>query len=162
MMIKRIFAVSIAAILLSVSSLAAACDLSCSFASMKSDCHSQKTESRDSMSGAKIMDGMAMAGMTMPEMAKGESQHAVSALSQANAAHPSIGEMGPCEHQSCGNSYAGSAKTSRSADSHFSSILTTTEALRTNIAPPLIHEARDDVGTNPARDGSLFHLSLRV
>ena len=161
-MIRRIFAGSIVAILLSVSSLAAACDLSCAFPSMKSDCHSQKNESRDSMSGGMNMDGMAMAGMTMPEMAGGEIPLMLSPLSRTRAGHPSIGEMGPCERQSCGNSSTDSAKTSRTADSHFSSILTTTEALRINIAPPLIHEARDDVGTNPARDGSLLHISLRI
>ena len=46
MMIRRIFAGSIVALLLSVSSLAAACDLSCAFASMNSDCHSQQAESK--------------------------------------------------------------------------------------------------------------------
>jgi hypothetical protein len=162
MMTKRIFALSIVAILLSVSSLAAACDLSCTFASIKSDCHSQKNESRDSMSGGMNMDGMAMAGMTMPEMAGGEVPLTLSPISRTRASHPSIGEMGPCERQTCGNSSADSTKTSRSADSHLNSVSTITETLHTNFASPIIHDARDDVGTYPVRDGSLVHLSLRI
>src|SRR5271169_1386433 len=111
MMIRRIFAGSIAALLLSVTSLAAACDVSCAFASMRSDCHAKQTESQDSAPGAKTMDGMAMAGMTMPEMANGEDQHAAPAISQSKASHPSVGEMGPCERQACDNGSAIFAKT---------------------------------------------------
>ena len=88
MMIRRIFAGSIVALLLSVSSLAAACDLSCAFASMNSDCHSQQTESQDSASGGMNMDGMAMAGMTMPEMASSEGQQAVPAISRVKSESP--------------------------------------------------------------------------
>lgn len=162
MMIKRILAVSIVAILLSVSSLAAACDLSCTFASMKSDCHSQKNDTRDSMAGGMNMDGMAMAGMTMPEMDGGEAPLMLSPISRTRTGHPSIGEMGPCERQTCGNSSADSAKTSRSPDSHFNSVSAITETLHTNFASPLIHDARDDVGTSPVRDRSFLHLSLRI
>ena len=161
-MIKRILALSIVAILLSVSSLAAACDLSCTFASMESDCHSQKNESRNSMPDGMNMDGMAMAGMTMPEMGGGEAPLMLSPIFQTKAGHPLIGEMGPCERETCGNSSPDSAKTSRFGDSHLDSILAITETPRADIAPPLIHDARDYVGTSPVRDRSFLHLSLRI
>ena len=162
MMIRRIFAGSIVALLLSVSSLAAACDVSCAFASMNSDCHSEQTESRESAPGGMKMDGMAMAGMTMPEMAGGEDQQTVSAATRANIGHASIGEMGPCEKQTCDNSSAVSAKTSRSGDSHFHSILAVTETPRADIAPLFFHDARDDVASHCPSDGSPLQLSLRI
>src|ERR1700683_4458294 len=127
MMIKRIFAGSIVALLLSAASLAAACDISCAFASMNSDCHSGKTEPPDSAAGGMKMDGMEMAGITMPEMAGGEGQQAVNTAALAIIAHPSIGEMGPCQKQACDNGFAVSAKTTRSVDSHSHSPLAVTE-----------------------------------
>ena len=162
MMIRRIFAGSIVALLLSVSSLAAACDVSCAFASMSSDCHSEQTKSQDSAPDGMKMDGMAMAGMTMPEMASGEDRQTVSAISRAKASHPSIGEMGPCEKQACNDSSVVSAKTGRSVDSHFHSILAVTDAPRDDGALKLFHDARDDVATHHVRDGSPLQLSLRI
>jgi hypothetical protein len=161
-MIRRIFAGSIAALLLSVTSLAAACDVSCAFAAMSSDCHAKQTESRDSEAGGMTMDGMAMAGMTMPEMAKSEDQQAVPAISRLKASHPSIGEMGPCERQSCDNGSAIFAKTTRSGDSHFHSILAIAETPRADGALTLIRDARDDIAKYQVRDGSPLHLRLRI
>jgi hypothetical protein len=156
MMIRRTFAGSIVALLLSVSPLAAACDLSCAFAAMKSDCHSQQTESQD------LASGMAMAGMTMPEMAQSENQLPVTALSQTKSIHPSIGEMGPCERQACDSNSAVSAKTTRSVDSHFHFIPAVTETSRASDGISLFHGARDSIATFHVRDGSPLHLSLRV
>jgi hypothetical protein len=162
MMIRRLFAGSIAALLLSVTSLAAACDVSCAFASMSSDCHAKQTKSQDSAPGGMTMDGMAMAGMTMPEMANGEDQQAAPAISRSNASHPSIGEMGPCEKQACDNGSAVSAKTARSGDSHFKSILGVAETPRADGPLTLFRDARDDIATHHVRDGSPLHLSLRI
>jgi hypothetical protein len=162
MMIRRILAGSIVAMLLSVSSLTAACDLSCAFASMNSDCHSGQAESQESARDEMKMDGMAMAGMTMPKMTGGEDRRAVSAISLARPGHPSIGEMGPCERQACDNGSAVFAKTSRSVDSHFHFNLAGTETPSVNIAPPLLHEARDDVASSCPRDGSPLQPSLRI
>src|ERR1700730_15675597 len=106
MMIKRIFAGSIVALLLSMTSLAAACDVSCAFASVSSDCHSQQTESQVSPPGGMTMDGMARDGMAMPEMAGGENQQSVAAVQGLNATHPVIGEMGPYEKQACSDGFA--------------------------------------------------------
>src|SRR6266851_236893 len=134
MMIRRIFVGSIVTLLLSVSSLAAACDVSCAFASMNSDCHLDQSESQDSTPG-----GMKMDGMAMPEMASGEGQQTNFAAPRANIAHPSIGEMGPCEKQACDDSSAVSAKTSNSIDSHFHSILVVTETPRVDGALRSFH-----------------------
>jgi hypothetical protein len=162
MMIRRIFAGSIAALLLSVTSLAAACDVSCAFAAMSSDCHAKQTESQDLTSGGMTMDGMAMAGMTMPEMANGEDQQVAPAISRSNASHASIGEMGPCERQACDNGSAIFAKTTRSGDSQFHSILAVAETPRANGVLTLFRDARYDIATYQVRAGNPFHLSLRI
>jgi hypothetical protein len=162
MMIRRIFAGSIVALLLSVTSLAAACDVSCAFASMSSDCHAKQTGSQDSAPSGMTMDGMAMPGMTMPEMATGEVQQGVSAISRSKASHPSVGEMGPCERQACDNGSAIFAKTTRSGDSQFHSILATTETLHAGGAFTLVHDARDDIAAYQVRNGSPLLLSLRI
>ena len=99
-----------------------------------------------------------MAGMTMPEMANGEDQQAVSAISRLKASHPSIGEMGPCEKQACDNGSAVFAKTTRSGDSHFHSILAIAETPRADGALTLLRDARDDIATYQVRDGSPLHL----
>jgi hypothetical protein len=157
MIIRRIFAGSIVALLLTVSPLAAACDLSCAFARADSDCHSQKVEAQDPASGGMTMDGMAM-----PEMAQNKDQLAMSTISRANANHPSIGDMVPCEKQSCNSNTAVSAKTSRSVDSQFHTILAATETLGSREILKLLHGARDDVATYYIRDGSSLHLTLRI
>src|SRR6266851_3680261 len=162
MMIRRIFVGSIVALLLSVSSLAAACDVSCAFASMNSDCHSDRAESQDSTPGGMKMDGMAMDGMTMPEMASGKGQQTNFAAPRTNIAHPSIGEMGPCEKQACDDNSAVSAKTSNSIDSHFHSILVVTETPRVDGALRSFHDARDDISMYQVRDRSPLPLSLRI
>jgi hypothetical protein len=162
MAIRRIFAGSIVALLLSVSSLAAACDLSCAFASMNSDCHSQQTESQDSAVGAMKMDGMEMAGMAMPGMASNQDQQTVSAISQTRAGHASISEMGPCERQACDNGTTVTVKASRSVAPQLLSILAVAETPRAVSAHPHFHGARDDVARYRPLDGSPYLLSLRI
>jgi len=160
MWIKRIFAGSIVALLLSVSSLAAACDLSCAFHSMISDCHSEQAQT--SASDGMKMDGMAMAGMTMPEMTGGDEQQAVSAISRANMAHPSIGEMGPCEKQSCDSGSAISATTSRSIDLRLHPVIAVGETPRPDGALALFRDARDAIALHRLHYGIPLHLNLRV
>jgi hypothetical protein len=162
MNIQRIFTGSIAALLLAVSPLAAACDLSCAFPSMNSDCHSGRAESQDSASGGMKMDGMAMAGMTMPKMAGSEEQQAVSAISRANMAHHSIGEMGPRERQACDSGSAVSAKSSRFINSQLHSMVASTETPRPDGALALFRDARDAIALHPLRAGIPLHLNLRV
>src|SRR5579863_7228351 len=163
MMIKRIFAGSIVALLLSMSPLAAACDLSCALPSLNSDCHSEQTKPQDPSSGDMKMDGMAMDRMTMPETAQGENQPAASASSAAKASHLSIGKMGPCERQACDGDAGVSAKASRSADSHFHSTLVAIPGtLSSDCAPPLFHDARVEIATQLVCDGSPLHFALRI
>lgn len=163
MILRRIFAGSMAVLVLSVSALAAACDVSCAFASMISDCHSEQTVSQDAAPGGMKMDGMAMAGMTMPEMADAQSQQSGFAILQANAGHhPTIGEMGPCERQGCDNNSAVSATSRRSGNSHFHSVLAATETPHADSALPLIRGARDAIAPDPVRDASPLHLGLRI
>jgi hypothetical protein len=156
------FAGSIVALLLSVSSLSAACDVSCAFASMNSNCHSQQTESQDSAAVGMKMDGMSMAGTTMPEMASGENQQMHFAAARVNIGHPSIGEMGPCEKQACDDSSAVSAKTSNFIDSRFHTIFAVTETARADGALTLIRDVLNDIAKYHDRDGSPLHLSLRI
>jgi hypothetical protein len=160
MWIRRIFAGSIVALLLSVSTLAAACDLSCAFHSMNSDCHLEQTQT--SASDGMKMDGMAMAGMTMPETAGGAEQQAVSVISRANMAHPSIGEMGPCERQTCDSGSAVSAKSSRFIDSQLHSMVAVAETPRPDFALALFRDARDAIALHRMHDGIPLHLNLRV
>lgn len=162
MLTRRIFAGSIVALLLSVSSFAAACDVSCAFAAKSSDCHSQQTESRDLAPGGMKMDGMAMAGMTMPGMAKGEDQRAAPAISRLKASHPSIGEMGPCEKRACDGGLAIFAKTAHSGDSHFQSIFVVSETPRADAGIVFLRDAQDEIAMHQVRDGIPLHLSLRI
>ena len=162
MKIRRIFAGSMVALLLSVSPLAAACDLSCAFASMNSDCHAQRAETQDAASGGMHMDGMDMDGMTMPGIAHSPEQKAASANSGVMANHPSIREMGPCEKQSCDGDSAVSAKTSRAFTSQHELILASVRIPRAHSAPPLLRDARDDIAKHHILDGSPLHLSLRI
>jgi hypothetical protein len=162
MKMRRIFTGTIVALLLSVSPLAVACDLSCAFASMNSDCHAQRAETQDAASGGMRMDGMAMDGITMRGMAHSPEQKAASAISGVMPNHPSIGEMGPCEKQSCDGDTAVSEKTRRSLPTQHNLILRIAENPRLISAARLIRDARDDIATHHIRDGSPLHLSLRI
>jgi len=161
-MIRRIFAGSIVALLLSVSSLAAACDVSCAFASMNSDCHSQQTESQASEPGSMKMDGMAMAGMAMPEMGSGNIQQTEFAATHAEPGHPSIGEMGPCEKQTCDDNVSIIAKASCSADSHFHPLPAVADTSSVDGAPPPFHDARENVSSDIPRHPGSLPVSLRI
>ena len=161
-MIRRIFAGSIVALLLSVSSLAAACDVSCAFASMNSDCHSQQTESQASEPGSMKMDGMAMAGMAMPEMGSGNIQQTEFAATHADPGHPSIGEMGPCEKQACDSSVSITAKTSCSVDAHFHFSVAVADTPNVDGTPPLFHDVHENVSSDIPRHPGSLPVSLRI
>jgi hypothetical protein len=108
------------------------------------------------------MDGMAMAGMIMPEMANGQDQQPELAATGPNAGHASIGEMGPCERQSCDNGFSVSARASRSGDSQFRFLVATDRTPGANGASKLFHDARDDVARDHSHDASPLPLSLRI
>jgi hypothetical protein len=162
MMIRRIFAGSIVALLLSASSLAAACDLSCAFASMSSDCHSEQAERQDSASGGMDMTGMSMAGMPMPGMAGGEGQPADSMAARAKTSHASNGEMGLCKRQSCDSSSSISATANRSVNSRFHTVLAIAGTPRVDVASLFFHDARDEIAHYRPLEASPLHVSLRI
>ncbi len=163
MILRRILAGSILALLLSASSLGAACDLSCAFASMNSDCHSARADSEASESGSMNMAGMAMAaGMIMPEMGGSQDQQAIPVISEAKPQHTSIGAMGPCEKQACDGSSTISARMNGSSDSRFHLIPAVSETPRAVGAQTLFRDARDDVANDHLKDESPLHLSLRI
>ena len=162
MILRRILVGSMLALLLSASSLGAACDLSCAFASMNSDCHSERAGTNSSAAGGMTMPGMEMAGMTMQEMGGGQDQQTISAISETMPHQTFIGEMGPCERQSCDNSSTVSAKVNGLGDTHFHLILAVTESLRADDAQALFRGARDDFASFRPHNRNSFQLSLRV
>jgi hypothetical protein len=161
MMIRRIFAGSIVALLLSVFSIGAACDLSCAFSSMNLDCHSRQAIQGSSSSGMN-MSGMNMAGMDMQETADGGEQPSVSAIAEGKGSHPSIGEMGLCERKACNNGTAVSAKTNRLVSSNFHSVPAFLGTPRTDGSSPHFRNARDDVDSSLLRGASPLHQTLRI
>jgi hypothetical protein len=162
MKITRIVAGSVVALLLAVTSVAAACDLSCAFALGDSDCHSGESASQSSTDLRMAMDGMDMAGMAMPGMAYADEQASKPEVSPARAGHPSIGDMGPCERQSCDKSSFVSVKASRAGVAPLHSILVFAEIAFAGAAPELIRGARDDVAFNRPLGESPLLLSLRI
>ncbi len=162
MLLRRILVGSILALLLSASSLGAACDLSCAFASMNSDCHSEFAEANSSAASSMAMAGMEMAGMTTQEMGGSQDQQAISAISETMPHQTFIGEMGPCERQSCDNSSAVSARVNGLGYTHFHLILAVTETLRADDAQALFRGARDDFASFRPHNRNSFQLNLRI
>ena len=118
---KRIFAGSLAVLLLCVSSFAAACDPSCGFAQFQSECHSPQTAPKKSVSPE-----MTMAGMTVPEMRGGSStnQQIPSSAPQAMPAHAVLVDTGTCQNQSCDQAQEFASKANYSAAAQFHMIST--------------------------------------
>jgi hypothetical protein len=162
MILRRILVGLILALLLSASSLGAACDLSCAFDSMNSDCHSERAEPNSSAAGSMTMAGMQMPGMTMQEMGGGQDQQAVSAITDSMPHHGSIGEMGPCERQTCDGSSAFSANTNRTVHSNFHSISAAVETPRASIAAPHLHNSWGNLASNFSGRRISLQLILRV
>jgi hypothetical protein len=164
MKIKRILAACNVALLLSVLSLGAACEISCGLGQNSFDCHSRLALDARSGRSSTQMDGMDMNGgeMSMPDMGHSDRQFAVSAEQAARIGHPSIGEMGPCERQSCDNRSVASVRSARSSASQVHPFLLVTYAPRAIAAPPIFRDARDDIASSHPRDASPPTLSLRI
>lgn len=160
MMMRRIFAGSIVALLLAVSSFAAACDLSCAFAPMKSDCHAQQTESQNSAFDSVKMDGMAMDGMTMPDMSGGDSlsQQIGFAPSRTMPIHATVVDMGTCERQSCSQAPVVTVKANHPAAARYFAVCAPAGSPQIARLQTVSHDARDD----SARCGQDVHRSLSV
>jgi hypothetical protein len=158
MKIRRILAGTLVALLLCVSSLAAACDLSCGFALFRSDCHSPQMAGGESDS-----PDMTMAGMAMAEMAADTSaiQQPVTAR-RAMPLHAVLVDMGACAHQSCDQAQALASKVNHPTPAQFETIsivagFPSLESLRV-----AFHEARDDIAPISPIAYSCLDTSLRI
>jgi hypothetical protein len=152
--IRGIFALSLVALLLFVSSLAAACDLSCGFAQFRSDCHSPEMAATDS--GA--------SDMTMAEKADENSteQQIVSSPHQAMPAHAVLADMGACERQSCDQAQALASKADHSTAAQFDTISTHAESPSMESLQTALHETRDGIPLFSPFVDSLLDVSLRI
>jgi hypothetical protein len=157
--IKRIFGGTVAALLMCVSSLSAACDLSCGFSLFRSDCHSPQMAASESSP-----PDMTMAGMTMPESA-GDSpanQQVVSSAPQRMPAHAVLVEMGACTRQSCDRAQVLASRSNHSMATQFG-IISTVAGFSDLDRPQIVfHNARDDISPlNPVVHRPL-DVSLRI
>jgi hypothetical protein len=162
MNVKRIIICALVALIFSAASVNVACDVSCSFAPLTSDCHSAKMENQSSNSSEMNMEGMDMPGMTMPQMGASESDQKVTANSRAMAAHSSIGVMGICEKQSCGGDTPALNIASRDFDSQFHIALTITGLPLVSKSSASSHDARDGIRNIKIRVTNHKRLSLRI
>jgi hypothetical protein len=166
MKVKRTIAGSIAALLLAVTSMAAACDLSCAFAMANSDCHSSESEIASANSAEAIagtdMGGMDMSRMSMPGLSDSATPSSTSEMSPAKAAHPSIGDTGPCERQSCDKGSFVSLRAGRSGTARMNLILPATKNASAGAAPRIFYGARDDAARFPSIKLNPLSTILRI
>jgi hypothetical protein len=158
MAIRRIFAGTLAALLLCVPAIATACDLSCGFSQLASDCHSAQITGHDSAS-----PDVAMGGMSMPNMDDDRSpdRQEVSSAQQAMPIHGVLVDMGECTRHSCDQAQWIVSNTNQCAP-RFRVISRTPEFPSMESLRIAFHDARDDIATlsSPA-DGAL-HTNLRI
>ncbi len=159
MNLRRLFASCAAVTLLSVSSLAVACDLSCGFAQLQPDCHSTQMSAEESMP-----TGMAMNGMAMPGTNDADSggRQLVSAPSHAETRHAVVGEMGPCERQSCDQGQAVAAKANQPGAEQFQAIFIVAGFPSASSLQATFHDARDDLVFRSHSIHSPLSISLRI
>jgi len=156
---KRIFVGCLVGMLLSASSLAVACDLSCGFAQLQSDCHSAQMSSEESMPTGMAMDGMAMPGTNNADSG---GQQLVSALSHSETRHVVVGEMGPCERQSCDPASAIAARATHSSARQLHTGLAVAGLSRAESQEIAFHDGRDDLAALSLVVHSPFSISLRI
>jgi len=149
----------LAALLLFVSSLAAACDLSCGFALFRSDCHSPQMAADES-----LRPEMAMAGMAMPEMAGDSSanQPMLSSAPQSMAGHAVLADMGACMRQSCDQAQALASKANHSTAGRFETVSIIAGFFHTENLRAAFHEARGGISPLTPIVHSPLDVSLRI
>jgi hypothetical protein len=160
--IKRAVAGSIVMLLLAVTSMAAACDLSCAFGFADSDCHAGAEPAHDSMDmGGMNMD---MPRMSTPGADQLQASPVASEVSQTKGAHPSIGDLGPCERQSCDGSSFVATSAGRSNVARVSLVPAIVQNLAAAVAAQILHSPRDGI-SRPAPypyQGSPLPQILRI
>lgn len=157
---KRAVAGSIVALLVAVTSMAASCDLSCAFGFADSDCHASALPAPDSGTSAMNMSGMDMAGMAMPGTTDGSNPSP--GVSREMAAHPAIGDMGPCERQSCERSSFVATKTVRAGGARVALVLPVAHDASACAVSQILHGARDDVAHSAMPQAVSLTLVLRI
>jgi hypothetical protein len=147
------------ALLLCVSSLAAACDLSCGFALFRSDCHSPQMAGGESGS-----PDTTMAGMAMPEMAADSSaiQQVVFTAPQAMPLHAVLVDMGACARQSCDQAQALASKVNHPTSAQFETVSIAAGFSRMDSLRVAFHETRDDIAPISPIAHSCLDISLRI
>jgi hypothetical protein len=144
----------LAALLLCVSSLAAACDLSCGFALFRSDCHSPQMAAEE----------FQRPEMAMPEMA-GDSftNHLmVSPVPQSMPGHAVLAEMGACMRQSCDQAQTLTSKANHSTAGQFETVSTVSCFSHMESLRAAFHEARAGIAPLTPIVHSPLDVSLRI
>ena len=159
MEMKRIFTICTVALLLSVPSLAMACDISCGFAQPQSDCHASQVPTDESMPAGMAMDGMTMSGMNGTDSGN---QEIAFGHPPSESRHAVIADMGPCERQSCDPEQTVAAKLNHYSAAQFETILAVAEFPRIDGHEAASHDARDAIALlSPIVHGPLS-ISLRI
>jgi len=156
---KRIFVGTVAQLLVCVSSLLPACDLSCGFSVFKSDCHSPQIAPPES-----DHPEMAMAGMTMPESASDTpaNQPVVSPVRQQMPAHAALVDMGACTRQSCDQAPGLVSISIHSAATQFDRISAVTGFSGTSVPNIVFRDDRDDISPPDHALQLFLDVSLRI
>jgi hypothetical protein len=157
--LRRIFAGCIVLLLLSASSLAIACELSCGFGGAQQDCHSSQAASDELMPSGMAMDGMAMPGMGDDNLANRE---IVLSQNHSIIRHAVLADMGACERQSCDQQQTIASKATHVSAAQFDTILGVSGTPRVDNPLVFFHDARDGlISTSPPPQTSLS-LNLRI
>lgn len=158
---KKAIAASIIALLLAVTSVGAACDVSCAFGLASADCHSGDAPAVSSISAAMDMGGMDMPGMAMPGTNQDQIKAPNAKILRTSAPHPSIGDMGPCERQSCDKASLVFVKGQRSELRSAPLVALRAAITITGISRQVFRDARDDVAPSSLTANPLT-LTLRI
>jgi hypothetical protein len=161
---RSIFAGALAAMLLCVSSLAAACDLSCGFARQRSDCHSTRMTPSESGSPEMTMADMSMPGMTMPENSGDNSisGQTVSPSSKGMPTHAALVDMGACERQSCDQTPVLASKSNHTTFKMFEAISKIPGSFYMEGRHASFYESRDDLASFAPSVFISFNVTLRI
>jgi hypothetical protein len=140
MNLKRTIVGSIVVLMLAVSSMAGACDISCGFA--QADCHS--VQMKASTAAEMEMSGNGMADMAMPPEsgAVPSDRASISFSLNMEMRHARLGQMGPCERQSCNDYAAYISRSFRRNAPQFRTALAVARLPRPTVS---FYEARDGI-----------------
>lgn len=163
MALQRIGAALLVTLLACVVPLGAACDVACAFGGTPR-CHSEDSGATVSSHPAVMMAGMNMDGRGMPMAGMPEDHSPASSasiFSPSSRAHPSLGEMGPCERRSCSDDASGPARASAKNASDVW-LQSAAARLRVSLDSALADCSPPFTGDSSPRDAVPLVVSLRV